>query len=158
MLPPLPLPTSPFVLNYLFFFQELKNSSIPFSFQSIGFIGPGIALIGLASAKSASIASAWLTLAVGLKSFSHSGFLVNLQVGGTEQSNQLPILALLKFSFLSLLYRRLLHNTLVCFMVRYHFNYLLQPLDALLRHCCPFFIVFRTNAFNWSKVLSLHIF
>ncbi|KAG6607291.1 putative anion transporter 4, chloroplastic, partial [Cucurbita argyrosperma subsp. sororia] len=47
--------------------------------QSIGFIGPGIALIGLTSARSASVASAWLTLAVGLKSFSHSGFLVNLQ-------------------------------------------------------------------------------
>ncbi|XP_031389192.1 probable anion transporter 4, chloroplastic isoform X2 [Punica granatum] len=47
--------------------------------QSIGFIGPGIALIGLTSARSPSIASAWLTLAVGLKSFSHSGFLVNIQ-------------------------------------------------------------------------------
>lgn len=47
--------------------------------QSIGFVGPGIALIGLTAAKSPLIASAWLTLAVGLKSFSHSGFLVNLQ-------------------------------------------------------------------------------
>ncbi|CAM8958594.1 unnamed protein product [Rhodiola kirilowii] len=47
--------------------------------QSIGFIGPGIALIGLTKAKSPMIASAWLTLALGLKSFSHSGFLVNLQ-------------------------------------------------------------------------------
>ncbi|XP_059430630.1 probable anion transporter 4, chloroplastic isoform X2 [Corylus avellana] len=47
--------------------------------QSIGFVGPGIALIGLTTAKSPTIASAWLTLAVGLKSFSHSGFLVNLQ-------------------------------------------------------------------------------
>ncbi|XP_048140017.1 probable anion transporter 4, chloroplastic isoform X2 [Rhodamnia argentea] len=47
--------------------------------QSIGFIGPGIALIGLTTAKQPSIASAWLTLAIGLKSFSHSGFLVNLQ-------------------------------------------------------------------------------
>ncbi|XP_021720744.1 probable anion transporter 4, chloroplastic isoform X1 [Chenopodium quinoa] len=47
--------------------------------QSIGFIGPGIALIGLTTATSPSIASAWLTLAVGLKSFSHSGFLVNIQ-------------------------------------------------------------------------------
>lgn len=47
--------------------------------QSIGFIGPGIALIGLTMAKSPLIASAWLTLAVGLKSFSHCGFLVNLQ-------------------------------------------------------------------------------
>ncbi|OVA17681.1 Major facilitator superfamily [Macleaya cordata] len=47
--------------------------------QSIGFIGPGIALLGLTAAKTPSIASFWLTLAVGLKSFSHSGFLVNLQ-------------------------------------------------------------------------------
>ena len=49
--------------------------------QSIGFVGPGIALACLTAAKSPLIASAWLTLAVGLKSFSHSGFLVNLQVG-----------------------------------------------------------------------------
>ncbi|XP_009346897.2 probable anion transporter 4, chloroplastic [Pyrus x bretschneideri] len=47
--------------------------------QSIGFVGPGIALVGLVTAKSPAVASAWLTLAVGLKSFSHSGFLVNLQ-------------------------------------------------------------------------------
>lgn len=48
--------------------------------QSIGFVGPGICLIGLAMAKNPSIACAWLTLAFGLKSFSHSGFLVNIQV------------------------------------------------------------------------------
>ncbi|KAL8140316.1 LOW QUALITY PROTEIN: hypothetical protein V2J09_006337 [Rumex salicifolius] len=47
--------------------------------QSIGFIGPSIALIGLTAAKNPTIASAWLSLAVGLKSFSHSGFLVNIQ-------------------------------------------------------------------------------
>ncbi|CAI9778728.1 unnamed protein product [Fraxinus pennsylvanica] len=47
--------------------------------QSIGFIGPGIALIGLTTAKSPVLASAWLTVAVGLKAFSHCGFLVNLQ-------------------------------------------------------------------------------
>ncbi|CAO2195280.1 unnamed protein product [Urochloa humidicola] len=47
--------------------------------QSIGFLGPGIALLGLNAAKSPIIASAWLTIAVGLKSFGHSGFLVNLQ-------------------------------------------------------------------------------
>ncbi|KAL4558171.1 hypothetical protein LXL04_036369 [Taraxacum kok-saghyz] len=47
--------------------------------QSFGFVGPGIALIGLIMAKSPVIASAWLTLAVGLKSFSHCGFLVNFQ-------------------------------------------------------------------------------
>ena len=47
--------------------------------QTIGFVGPGIALIGLNAAKSPAIASAWLTIAVGLKSFGHSGFLVNFQ-------------------------------------------------------------------------------
>ncbi|KAI3860607.1 hypothetical protein MKW98_017242 [Papaver atlanticum] len=47
--------------------------------QSIGFIGPGVALLGLTAAKTPFIASFWLTVAVGLKSFSHSGFLVNLQ-------------------------------------------------------------------------------
>ncbi|XP_043702742.1 probable anion transporter 4, chloroplastic isoform X1 [Telopea speciosissima] len=47
--------------------------------QSIGFFGPGIALLGLNAAKNPSVASAWLTVAVGLKSFGHSGFLVNFQ-------------------------------------------------------------------------------
>ncbi|GAB2283239.1 Probable anion transporter 4, chloroplastic [Dionaea muscipula] len=47
--------------------------------QSIGFVGPGIALICLTTARSPLVASAWLTSAVGLKSFSHSGFLVNIQ-------------------------------------------------------------------------------
>lgn len=67
-----------FVLKYI------KYAS---SLQSIGFVGPGIALIGLISAKSPSIASGWLTLAVGLKSFSHSGFLVNLQVDAMNTLN-----------------------------------------------------------------------
>ncbi|KAL0313737.1 UNVERIFIED_CONTAM: putative anion transporter 4, chloroplastic [Sesamum calycinum] len=47
--------------------------------QSIGFIGPGLALIGLTMARTPFTASSWLTLAVGLKAFSHCGFLVNLQ-------------------------------------------------------------------------------
>ncbi|OAY70608.1 putative anion transporter 3, chloroplastic [Ananas comosus] len=47
--------------------------------QSIGFVGPAIALLGLNAARSPLAASAWLTTAVGLSSFSHSGFLVNLQ-------------------------------------------------------------------------------
>ncbi|KAF9598513.1 hypothetical protein IFM89_028045 [Coptis chinensis] len=50
--------------------------------QSIGFLGPGFALLGLIGAKTPTIASAWLAVAVGLKSFSHSGFLVNFQVCG----------------------------------------------------------------------------
>lgn len=56
------------------------NAFSAHSLQSIGFVGPGLCLIGLATAKSPSVGSAWLTLAFGLKSFSHSGFLVNLQV------------------------------------------------------------------------------
>ncbi|XP_051143803.1 probable anion transporter 4, chloroplastic isoform X2 [Andrographis paniculata] len=47
--------------------------------QTIGFMGPSLAIIGLTTAKSPFIASAWLTIAVGLKAFSHCGFLVNLQ-------------------------------------------------------------------------------
>ncbi|KAJ0979603.1 hypothetical protein J5N97_015077 [Dioscorea zingiberensis] len=47
--------------------------------QSIGFVGPGVALLGLNVARTPAAASAWLTAAVGLSSFSHSGFLVNLQ-------------------------------------------------------------------------------
>ncbi|XP_019707664.1 probable anion transporter 3, chloroplastic isoform X2 [Elaeis guineensis] len=47
--------------------------------QSIGFVGPGVALLGLNMARNPFVASAWLTAAVGLNSFSHSGFLVNLQ-------------------------------------------------------------------------------
>lgn len=47
--------------------------------QSIGFFGPGLALVCLTMARSPFVASAWLTVAVGLKAFSHCGFLVNLQ-------------------------------------------------------------------------------
>ncbi|XP_057817433.1 probable anion transporter 3, chloroplastic isoform X2 [Cryptomeria japonica] len=47
--------------------------------QSIGFLVPAVALIGLNSAKNPSIASAWLTAAVGFTAFSQAGFLVNLQ-------------------------------------------------------------------------------
>ncbi|CAI9759136.1 unnamed protein product [Fraxinus pennsylvanica] len=57
----------------------VANSMHSWGFFSIGFIGPGIALIGLTTAKSPLLASAWLTVAVGLKAFSHCGFLVNLQ-------------------------------------------------------------------------------
>ncbi|KAK8950649.1 hypothetical protein KSP39_PZI004119 [Platanthera zijinensis] len=47
--------------------------------QTIGFIGPAVSLLGLNAAKNPSVASACLTVAVGLSSFSHSGFLVNFQ-------------------------------------------------------------------------------
>ncbi|KAL9271271.1 putative anion transporter 4, chloroplastic [Drosera capensis] len=57
--------------------------------QSIGFVGPGIALICLTTARSPVVASAWLTLAVGLKFFSHSGFLVNIQEFASEYTGVL---------------------------------------------------------------------
>ncbi|GLJ41616.1 hypothetical protein SUGI_0861310 [Cryptomeria japonica] len=46
--------------------------------QSIGFLGPGIALIGLNAAQSPTIAAAWLTAALSLSSFSQAGFLLNM--------------------------------------------------------------------------------
>lgn len=55
------------------------------SLQTIGFVGPAIALIALTTAKSPSTASAWLTLGVALKAFSHSGFLVNFQVSCAKE-------------------------------------------------------------------------
>lgn len=58
----------------------MDNANSSLSLQTVGFVGPGLCLIGLTTAKNPSIGSAWLTLAFGLKSFSHSGFLVNLQV------------------------------------------------------------------------------
>ncbi|XP_028788000.1 probable anion transporter 4, chloroplastic isoform X2 [Neltuma alba] len=62
--------------------------------QSIGFVGPGLCLIGLVKAKIPSIASAWLTLAFGLKSFSHFGFLVNIQEIAPQYSGVIHGLAL----------------------------------------------------------------
>lgn len=47
--------------------------------QSIGFLGPAVALLGLNTARNPSTASAWLTAAVGFSAFSQAGFLVNLQ-------------------------------------------------------------------------------
>ena len=96
---------------------SIKSSSL----QSIGFIGPGIALTGLTTARNPFLASAWLTLAVGLKSFSHSGFLVNLQVGVTELQwlQCLPLISevLSNFLFIISISRRSLHSILVFYMV-----------------------------------------
>lgn len=47
--------------------------------QSIGFIGPGLALLGVNASQSASVAAVWLTAAVGTSAFSQAGFLVNFQ-------------------------------------------------------------------------------
>ncbi|KAK1437142.1 hypothetical protein QVD17_02927 [Tagetes erecta] len=47
--------------------------------QSIGFIGPGLALLCLNYAKSPSIASVFITVALSFSSFSQAGFLLNMQ-------------------------------------------------------------------------------
>ncbi|XP_002966917.2 probable anion transporter 3, chloroplastic [Selaginella moellendorffii] len=47
--------------------------------QSIGFLGPAVALIGLNSTRHPAIASTWLTIAVALSAFSQAGYLVNYQ-------------------------------------------------------------------------------
>ena len=99
------------------FIASIKSSSL----QSIGFFGPGIALIGLTTARNPFLASAWLTIAVGLKSFSHSGFLVNLQVGVPELQ-WLKCLSLISevlsnFLFILSISRRSLQVILVFYMV-----------------------------------------
>ncbi|KAD4584984.1 hypothetical protein R6Q59_036320 [Mikania micrantha] len=47
--------------------------------QSIGFIGPGLALLCLNYAKSPTVASVFITVALSLSSFSQAGFLLNMQ-------------------------------------------------------------------------------
>ncbi|KAD6120345.1 hypothetical protein E3N88_11616 [Mikania micrantha] len=47
--------------------------------QSIGFIGPGLALLCLNYAKSPAVASVFITVALSLSSFSQAGFLLNMQ-------------------------------------------------------------------------------
>lgn len=107
----------------------LLSNKFAASLQSIGFVGPGIALIGLTAAKSPLIASAWLTLAVGLKSFSHSGFLVNLQVGiptkpwvKSEPSRDFSLssnifLFLLCFQEIAPQYSGVLHGTFIIYFI-----------------------------------------
>lgn len=48
--------------------------------QSIGFLGPAVALFGLNTVRDPVVATAWLTAAVGLSAFSQAGFLINYQV------------------------------------------------------------------------------
>lgn len=47
--------------------------------QSIGFIGPGLALLCLNYAKTPVVASVFITVALSLSSFSQAGFLLNMQ-------------------------------------------------------------------------------
>lgn len=57
--------------------------------QSIGFLGPAVALLGLNAVKNPVVASAWLTAAVGLSAFSQAGFLVNYQEVGPKYAGVL---------------------------------------------------------------------
>ncbi|CAN1846494.1 Probable anion transporter 4, chloroplastic [Linum perenne] len=86
----------PIYFNYIYH-VDLKHaawfSAVPWSVMAfMGYVGGlwsdvlirggvTVTLTRKIMQKSPSIASAWLTLAVALKSFSHSGFLVNFQVG-----------------------------------------------------------------------------
>ncbi|KAL9153025.1 hypothetical protein ABFS82_10G021700 [Erythranthe guttata] len=47
--------------------------------QSIGFIGPGVALLCLNYVKTPTVAAVFLTIALSLSSFSQAGFLLNMQ-------------------------------------------------------------------------------
>lgn len=57
--------------------------------QSIGFLGPAAALLGLNAVRDPMVAAAWLTAAVGLSSFSQAGFLVNYQEIGPKYAGVL---------------------------------------------------------------------
>ncbi|CAK9213377.1 unnamed protein product [Sphagnum troendelagicum] len=57
--------------------------------QSIGFLGPAFALLGLNAVKNPTVAAAWLTAAVGLSAFSQAGFLVNHQEIGPKYAGVL---------------------------------------------------------------------
>lgn len=56
---------------HLFCFKQL---------QSIGFIGPGLALLCLNFAKTPEVASVLITLSLSFSAFSQAGFLLNMQV------------------------------------------------------------------------------
>lgn len=113
---------------------SLSGSLLNLLVQSIGFLGPGLALVFLTKARSPVIASAWLTIAVGLKAFSHCGFLVNLQVLIFSASplvmfpNTFLILMYLSYSCVN---RKLHHNTLASCMV----CYLFALCKAIYIHC-----------------------
>lgn len=57
--------------------------------QSIGFLGPAVALLGLNAVSNPMVAAAWLTTAVGLSAFSQAGFLVNYQEIGPKYAGVL---------------------------------------------------------------------
>ncbi|KAJ7524779.1 hypothetical protein O6H91_17G021200 [Diphasiastrum complanatum] len=57
--------------------------------QSVAFIGPSVALLGLNVAQSPKLATTWLTAAVGLTAFGQAGFLVNHQDIGPQHAGVL---------------------------------------------------------------------
>ncbi|KAG0620059.1 hypothetical protein M758_4G185900 [Ceratodon purpureus] len=57
--------------------------------QSIGFLGPAVALLALNAVKNPMVAAAWLTAALGFSAFSQAGFLVNYQEIGPKYAGVL---------------------------------------------------------------------
>lgn len=57
--------------------------------QTIGFVGPSLALLGVASASSPEISSLYLTIALGFSAFSQAGFLLNYQDIGPKYAGVL---------------------------------------------------------------------
>lgn len=57
-----------------------ETSNAVCSYQSIGFIGPGIALVCLNYAMTPTVAAIFITMALSLSSFSQAGFLLNMHV------------------------------------------------------------------------------
>jgi hypothetical protein len=60
--------------------------------QTIGFIGPAVALLCLNYAKTPAVAATLLTAALSLSSFSQAGFMLNIQVSSTHGSNTLYLI------------------------------------------------------------------
>eukprot|EP00850_Spirogloea_muscicola_P013487 SM000091S24645 [mRNA] locus=s91:543760:547187:- [translate_table: standard] len=59
--------------------RRVSTTAIRKAMQTVGFLGPAVALWGLTKARTAQTAAVWLTAALGLSSFSQAGFLVNYQ-------------------------------------------------------------------------------
>eukprot|EP00850_Spirogloea_muscicola_P009453 SM000053S17410 [mRNA] locus=s53:212631:216025:+ [translate_table: standard] len=64
--------------------RRVSTTVIRKAMQTVGFLGPALALWGLTKAKTAQIAAVWLTAALGLSSFSQAGFLINYQDIGPQ--------------------------------------------------------------------------
>lgn len=60
--------------------SSCETSNAACSYQSIGFIGPGTALVCLNYAMTPTVAAIFITMALSLSSFSQAGFLLNMHV------------------------------------------------------------------------------